>query len=258
VHAFHSLAYLDVEKSGSTYVSRFLRDFLDDDEVSFRKHVELEDRPPSGRLHVLSVRDPLDTYLSLYSYGCQGKGGLAGTVREAGLGHLYDGTPAGFDEWLDVVLDPAYAAALNPRSYEGSGVAEHTGLLSYRVARLSSPRARRWIRQVTSPDDFVARYREHTVVDVVLRNETLTEDLETLVLREELAWRPSRDVALEALRAQRRLNTSRRLDDDGRFEVPEDARRRVAARERLLTEVFGYDDGHRSSTTDPIQARSLA
>ncbi|WP_407316914.1 hypothetical protein UQW22_10625 [Isoptericola halotolerans] len=252
------MAYLDVEKSGSTYVSRFLRDFLDDDEVSFRKHVELEDRPPSGRLHVISVRDPLESYLSLYSYGCQHKGGLAGSVRAAGLGHLYDGTPAGFDRWLDVVLDPAYAGAMNPRSYQRSGVAEHAGLLSYRVARLSSPRARRWIRRVTSPEDFVARYREHTVVDVVLHNETLTEDLEALVQREDLAWRPSRDVALEALRAQRRLNTSRRLDDDARFEVPEDARRRVAARERLLTEVFGYDDGHRSSTTDPIQARSSA
>lgn len=258
MHAFHSLAYLDVEKSGSTYVSHFLRDFLDDDEVAFRKHVELEDRPPAGRVHVISVRDPLDTYLSLYSYGCQGKGGLAGTVREAGLGHLYDATAEGFDRWLDVVLDPAYAPALNPRGYHRSGVAPHAGLLSYRVARLSSPRPGRWIRRVTSPDDFVARFRANSVVDVVLRNESLTEDLETLVLREDLAWRPSREAALEALRAQRRLNTSRRLDNAGGFEVPADARRRVAARERLLTEVFGYDDGHRSSTSEPIQARSSA
>ncbi|GAA1991042.1 hypothetical protein GCM10009718_30980 [Isoptericola halotolerans] len=258
MHAFHSLAYLDVEKSGSTYVSRFLRDFLDDDEVAFRKHVELEDRPPAGRLHVISVRDPLDTYLSLYSYGCQGKGGLSGTIREAGLGHLYDGTAEGFDGWLDVVLDPAYASALNPRSYDKSGVAPHTGLLSYRVARLSSPRPRRWMRQATSADDFVARYRSNTVVDVVLRNESLTEDLEALVRRTDLEWRPSRAVALETLRAQRRLNTSRRLDDDGAFTVPHDARRRVAARERLLTEVFGYDDGHRSSTTEATHARSSA
>ncbi|WP_418276177.1 hypothetical protein ACNHYB_15125 [Isoptericola jiangsuensis] len=257
MHAFHSLAYMDVEKSGSTYVSRFLRDFLDDDEVAFRKHVELEDRPPAGRLHVISVRDPLDTYLSLYSYGCQGKGGLSGTIRQAGLGHLYDATPQGFDRWLDVVLDPARAEALNPRSYARCGVAEHVGLLSFRVARLSSPRPLRWMRAVTSTDEFLQAYREHSVVDVVLHNETLTQDLAALVRREDLAWRPSRDAALAALAAAERLNTSARLDSEAGFAVPQDARDRVAARERLLTEVLGYG-AHRTSTRSATQSMSAA
>jgi hypothetical protein len=257
VHAFHSLAYLDVEKSGSTYVSQFLRDFLDDDEVSYRKHVEVEDRPPAGRLHVISVRDPLDSYLSLYSYGCQGKGGLLGAMRKAGVENLYDGTAAGFDRWLDVVLDPARADHLNPGSYGRCGVAPHTGLLSFRVARLSGPRAMRWIRQVGSAAEFVAGYREHNVVDVVLHNETLTQDLTALVHREGLAWRPSREAALGALAAQARLNASSRLDADAGFEVPADARERVAERERLLTEVFGYD-AHRTSTSPDSQAMSAA
>jgi hypothetical protein len=255
VHAFHSLAYLDVEKSGSTFVSQFLCDFLDDDEVSFRKHVEMEDRPPAGRVHVISVRDPLDTYLSLYSYGCQGKGGLAGTMRDAGLGHLYDGTAGGFDRWLDAVLDPAEAMALNPSSYGRSGVAPHVGLLSFRVARLSTPRPLRWICAVTSTEDFLRTYRQRTVVDVVLRNESLTQDLAALVRREDLAWRPSREAALSALAAAERLNTSTRLDSDAAFEVPGDAWQRVAAREPLLTEVFGYAD-QRTSTRPAIQAVS--
>ncbi|PFG44072.1 hypothetical protein ATJ88_2790 [Isoptericola jiangsuensis] len=257
MHAFHSLAYLDVEKSGSTYVSQFLRDFLDDDEVSFRKHVEVEDRPPAGRLHVVSVRDPLDSYLSLYSYGCQGKGGLSGTMRDAGLGHLYDGTAAGFDRWLDVVLDPASADALNPRSYARTGVAPHTGLLSFRVARLTVPRALRWLRRVGSSEELVAGYRELSVVDVVLRNESMTQDLAALVRRDDLAWRPSRDAALAALAAQARLNTSSRLDADAGFAVPADAWERVAARERLLTEVFGYG-AHLTSTSRDSHATSAA
>ncbi|WP_278235152.1 hypothetical protein [Isoptericola sp. AK164] len=258
MHVFHTLAYLDVEKSGSTYVSQFLRDFLDDDEVWCRKHHEMEDRPPQGRLHVLSVRDPLDTYLSLYSYGCQRKGGLSGSLRDAGFGHLYDGTSDGFARWIDVVLDPAHASALNPPSYERRGVAEHTGLLSYRVARLSAPRPDRWMRDVGSAQEFVEAFRRHSVVDVVLRNETLPEDLESLVLREELAWRPSREAALTAVRAQHRLNTSARLDAGSGFDLPADVRDRVAARERLLTEVFGYGEGHRSSTTDAIHSTSSA
>ncbi|GAA4720734.1 hypothetical protein GCM10023216_07190 [Isoptericola chiayiensis] len=258
MHVFHSLAYLDVEKSGSTYVSQFLRDFLDDDEVWCRKHHEMEDRPPSGRLHVLSVRDPVDTYLSLFSYGCQGKGGLFGRLRDAGHGALYDGTAAGFDRWLDVVLDPGSAPVLDPPSYHRRGVAEHTGLLSYRVARLAAPRPDRWMRDVAAPEDFVAAYRDNSLVDVVLRNESLPQDLEALVLRADLAWRPTREAALTAVRAQQRLNTSARLDAGSGFAVRDDVRRRVAARERLLTEVFGYDDGHRTSTTDPIQATSRA
>jgi hypothetical protein len=257
VHAFHSLVYMDVEKSGSTYVSQFLRDFLDDDEVAFRKHVELEDRPPAGRLHVISVRDPLDTYLSLYSYGCQGKGGLSGTIRQAGFGHLYDSTPQGFDRWLDVVLDPGRAAILNPRSYARSGVAGHIGLLSFRVARLSSPRALRWMRAVSSTDEFLAAYREHAVADVVLHNETLVHDLAALVRREDLAWRPDREAALAALAAKDRLNTSRRLDTAAGFAVPDDAWDRVAAREHLLTDVFGYG-AHRTGTRSRTQATSAA
>jgi hypothetical protein len=255
VHAFHSLAYLDVEKSGSTYVSQFLRDFLDDDEVVFRKHVEVEDRLPAGRLHVISVRDPLDSYLSLYSYGCQGKGGLFGAMRNAGVENLYDGTADGFDRWLDVVLDPAGAHRLNPGSYGRSGAAPYTGLLSFRVARLSGPRALRWIRRVRSADEFVAAYREHHVVDVVLHNETLTQDLVALVGRDDLAWRPGREAALAALAAQDRLNASSRLDADAGFAVPDDAWDRVAARERLLTEVFGYG-AHRTSTRSASQAMS--
>ncbi|NNU27901.1 hypothetical protein [Isoptericola sediminis] len=258
MHAFHTLAYLDVEKSGSTYVSQFLRDFLDDDEVWCRKHHELEDRPPAGRLHVLSVRDPVDTYLSLFSYGCQGRGGLFGRLRDAGHGALYDGTAAGFDRWLDVVLDPASAAVLDPPSYHRRGVAEHTGLLSYRVARLAAPRPDRWMRDVGSPEEFVAAYRRHHVVDVVLRNESLPQDLEALVLRDDLSWRPSRQAALTAVRAQQRLNTSARLDSVPGFAVPADLRGRVTARERLLGEVFGYDHGHRTPTSESIQARSRA
>ncbi|WP_402466723.1 sulfotransferase family protein [Isoptericola aurantiacus] len=249
---------MDVEKSGSTYVSQFLRDFLDDDEVRFRKHAPMEDRPPEGRLHVLSVRDPFDTYLSLYSYGCQGKGGLSGTLRDAGLGGLYDGSSAGFSRWLEVVLDPQYSSALNPPTYHRSGVAPVAGLLSFRVARLSTVRPMRWISAVRSAEELVTEYAARVRADVVVRNESLIDDLEDLVRRPELRWRPSREVALEALSRTRRVNTSRRLDRDPGFSVPDDARRRVLDREPLLARYFRYDEGHRTSTNEATAARSSA
>lgn len=241
MHAFVSLAYLDVEKSGSTFVSQFLRDFLDDEEVSFGKHEPLEDVPPAGRLHVLSVRDPFDTYLSLYSYGCQGRGVLWRSLRKEGLGPLYDGSVDGFQRWLDVVLDPARAHLMRPSGYHRSGVAEHVGLLSYRVARLSAPRPMAWLSQVTSAEGLVAAYRERSVVDEVLRNETLAADLERLVRRPDLRWRPSRQAALAALGRPARVNASERVDRGPGFEVPAGAWEAVAEREPLLTQVFGYD-----------------
>ncbi|CAM3667968.1 hypothetical protein [Isoptericola cucumis] len=241
MHAFVSLAYLDVEKSGSTFVSGFLRDFLDDEEVGFGKHEPLEDSPPAGRLHVLSVRDPFDTYLSLYSYGCQGRGVLGRSLRREGFGVLYDGTAEGFRRWLDVVLDPAHAALMRPLGYHRSGVAEHVGLLSFRVARLSAPRPLEWLSQVGSADELVAAYRSRSVVDEVLRNESLVADLERLVRRPDLRWRPTREAALEALGGLARVNASERVDRGPGFTVPPGAWEAVAEREVLLTEVFGYD-----------------
>jgi hypothetical protein len=265
VHAFHTLVYLDVEKSGSTFVSQFLRDFLDDDEVVFAKHVPLWSAPPRECITVLSVRDPLDTYLSLYSYGCQGRGGLHGRLRDAGRGGLYDGTAAGFTRWAEVVLEPASAPFLDPPGYHRSGCAPHVGLLSYRTARLAVPRAAHVLRGATSAHDVVARFREHAAFDEVLRSETLADDLAALVRHPRLAWRPSRGAALEALRRPRRLNSSERLDRGEGFAVPTDVRERVYVREPILARVFGYGGepgraahAHRTSTSEAIQARSSA
>lgn len=242
VHAFRKMAYLDVEKTGSTYVSKFLRTFLDDEEVHVEKHGLLEDHPPADRLHVISVREPLDLYLSLFSYGCDKRGRVHEALVEAGRGDLYAPTGEAFGRWLDFVLDADNAHFLANRNYARSGCAPFVGLMSFRVARLAMPRPLEALVGVDSVDAFIDAYRKHSVVDEVLHTERLTEDLEAFVraYAGRLTWKPSTEAAIAELHKDRRVNASNRVDQDGSFVAPEGARAKVLARESLLAEVFGY------------------
>lgn len=242
MHAFRRIAYLDVEKTGSTYVSKFLRTYLDDEEVHVKKHGLLEPDPPRDRLHVISVREPVDTYLSLFSYGCEGRGRIYGSLSEAGRADLYQPTPEGFARWLEVVLDPDNATMLANRNYARSGCAPFMGLLSFRVARLAIPRPLETLSRIRSRDDVVEIYRAHTVVDEVLRTEQLIGDLERLVERYDgrLAWKPSKEAAIAELRKDQRVNASQRVDETEEFVVDDSVRELVVSREVLLAEEFGY------------------
>ncbi len=242
MHAFRKMAYLDVEKTGSTYVSKFLRTFLDDEEVHVEKHGLLEDQPPADRIHVISVREPLDLYLSLFSYGCDQRGRVHEALVAAGHGDLYAPTGEAFGRWLDLILDPANAHLLANRNYARSGCAPFVGLMSFRVARLAMPRPLEALAGVDGVDSFLDAYRKHSVVDEVLHTERLTEDLEAFVRAYDgrLTWKPSTEAAIAELHKDRRVNASNRVDEGDSFVVPAGARERVQAREPLLVEVFGY------------------
>jgi hypothetical protein len=241
VHAFRTMAYLDVNKTGSTFVSAFLRAHLDDEEVSFVKHGRIELRPPRGRLHLISVRDPVEQYLSLFSYGCDRKGDIHNRLLAHGWGDLYRRDQESFERWLDRVLDPANAWLL-AREYRLSGCARHVGLMSYRVARLAIPGSVVRLRAVRAPGDIVSVYRRHSVVDAVVHTETLAADLDSFVSATagQLPWKPSAEQARAALGTSARVNASRRVDDHG-ISVSSSAREAIRAREVLLVEEFGYE-----------------
>lgn len=237
------MAYLDVNKTGSTFVSAFLRDHLADEEVSFVKHGRIEAFPPKDRIHLITVRHPVDQYLSLFSYGCQGLGDVRNRLHARGWGDLYQPDQAGFRRWLDCVLDPTNAFVLS-REYRISGCAPHAGLMSYRVARLAIPMSIIRLRLVRSPQGMVDVYRKYSVVDAVAHTESLASDLEGFLLdyQTQLQWRPSFEDALAALRAKQRVNASKRVDDsDGEaVYADDDVRAQIEKREMLLISEFGY------------------
>jgi hypothetical protein len=86
---FESFCFLQNHKTGCTLVETFLRAHCSEDIVRYEKHWA----PParrSGKFHFVGVREPLDTYLSLFNYGLDGRGEIFLRLNAAGLGALYE------------------------------------------------------------------------------------------------------------------------------------------------------------------------
>ena len=68
-----NLIYLQLQKTGCSQVTRLLEETVGGEQR--RKHGRL-DEPLSGRLLVGSIRNPWDWYVSLWAFGCSGRGAI--------------------------------------------------------------------------------------------------------------------------------------------------------------------------------------
>jgi len=69
MHEFPNFVYLDVEKTGSTFIMTLLDEFISAPVVRREHHMPMEADCDRSKRYFISVRDPLDAYISLYSYG---------------------------------------------------------------------------------------------------------------------------------------------------------------------------------------------
>ncbi|GAA1860016.1 hypothetical protein [Myceligenerans crystallogenes] len=242
VQAYETFAYLDVEKTGSSFITGFLGEHVAERPTRERMHGMLEWSPPKDRVHVISVRDPVGAYASLYAFGCMGKGAMAGSIRRSGNGGLYTGRPEGLSGWLEFVLDPRNARHLDPRGYRWSGAHRCAGIMSFRIARLAVPNPLLRFRRARTPEEFLAVYDRYGVIDETIRMETLREDLEAFVRRYEgrIRWRRPADEVIAALWREHPRNMSTGLDRDELRRIAGRHRADILDREPLLTRRFGY------------------
>ena len=243
MHEFETFVYLDVPKTGSDFISSFLRKFCTENKIRSERHVGMEDDYDRSKFYFISVRDPLDQYLSLYSYGCQTDGQLYQRLSKKGFGHLYDGTWNGFQSWLDFVLEPENARLLGS-GYAGaqSGrISEFTGYQSYRVMTLAIPQADRLFATCETKDLMSAAYKSHNLVGHTVRHETFRPDLLTLVNKKLRSSISDLDEAIRYIETAQPRNASDRID---RYEVNptlgKKRQRRLEEREWLMYEIFGY------------------
>jgi hypothetical protein len=236
---FESFCFLQNHKTGCTLVETFLRTHCSEDIVRYEKHWAPPARRP-GKFHFVGVREPLDTYLSLFNYGLDGRGEMFVRLHADGLGALYAPGIDGFAEWLAHVLDPRKSAALYPPGC--AWMSSECGLLSARFLRLAIPGSQRgpggdWASRLAGPD----------AVDAVLRHETLVPQLRDLVCGPLRHAFVDQDAALAWLASPPRVNASQRRDRSGMPHVPAELRRRLAERERVL-----YDAFYRAQSPDRI------
>jgi hypothetical protein len=228
---FESLCYLQNQKTGCTFVETFLREFCSEGIVRYEKH-RAAPRHKSGKFYFVSVREPLDAYLSLYNYGLDGKGELFGRLRAAGRGDLYAKGIAGFGDWLDFVLDAANASLIYPQ--RGVPLARDLGLMSFRFLRLAAlgfEEAGAALQDKAAIRAFAERER---LVDAVIRYESMVPELQQLVsgpLRHAFADLPA---ALAWLERTPPINPSKRRDAQEALALPEDLHKKLREREWYL------------------------
>lgn len=242
MHEFQTFAYLPVPKTGTTFISRFLERFSKEKLVRLESHQPMETDCDRTKLYFISVRHPLDAYISLYSYGSQKRGKMGRKLRKLGFGNLYDGTSSGFNEWLNYVLQPENASVLDrPFAKVGGGrVAELIGLQSYRYLRLALPGGEALLTDCRSQNDVREVHAHNKLARYTIRHETFTRDLCTLV-RGPLSYAITDvDEAVSFIENTPPINSSRRIDEDQKIALEDRVKRAFVEREWFLREEFGY------------------
>ena len=99
---FGRIIYLDVEKTGSTFISKFLQENMACQRVRKVKHGRIGNDFKKDSFYFISVRNPLSQYLSLYRYGCGGKGGSTNHWRKASTRNFINPTKSRFSSGCDL------------------------------------------------------------------------------------------------------------------------------------------------------------
>ncbi|HEU4322279.1 MAG TPA: hypothetical protein VFS21_03935 [Roseiflexaceae bacterium] len=265
------LIYLDLHKTGGTQIQQLLAAT-----VGGQQSVQHQRLPPELRdAYVIgSVRNPWDWYVSLWAYGCAGRGWLylrlarrqpvlwrpfhSGRTLRRARGPLRlrsplprrrraevwracyadSNDPALFRTWLARVLDPAYRVDLG-EGYARSAAWRAAGLMTYRYLRLYSGELGPLMSagRPADLDALRAFAAEHTLLRAAVRTERLEEDLIAALVGAGYQL-SSGQQALIRERAHSRANRSAHRAAAEYYD-PATAQL-VAERERLLIERYGY------------------
>jgi hypothetical protein len=244
VQEFENVAYVDLQKTGSTTIKAVLRDLLDEPQLDRSGHGAPRADYDRSKLTFISVRDPLSIYISLFNFATMKNGGsLYRSLRRTGRESLFAPSLDAFERWLEFVLDPRNAASLK-HSYAECAARETIGLLSFRLLHVSVPNAlKKMKRDKFKEKDALRALLGRRVWREEVRTETLGRDLFAFLSRhaDDLRFRvplPPEEAFLAALP---RKNVSGKIEGLIAANIAPALRRRIREREWLFYETFGYD-----------------
>lgn len=222
---YETFCYLQNHKTGCTFVEEFIRGFTTETLRQYNKHLAPDVRAPD-KFYFVNVREPVDTYLSLFNFGLDGQGEVRRRLELAKLDYLYRPRDVyAFDEWLIRMLNRRFSSKIYP---ELASFLADNGLVSMRFLHLAT-------FNFSQPEP---------AVDRVLKYETLRNDL-TAVVKDDLAHAIT-DLpgALEWISGTPPINTSRRREKTDRFVLRRRTVDALLARERVMYERFYPLAGH--------------
>jgi hypothetical protein len=176
---FGRIIYLDVEKTGSTFISKFLQENMACQRVRKVKHGRIGNNFKKGSFYFISVRNPLSQYLSLYRYGCGGKGAIYESLAKSEHTQLYQPDKESFQQWLRFVLSAENARHLGAE-YQAVDT-ELMGLQTFRFLTLSFQNPLKKLKPIHDYATLCGLYEKKRIHSFVVRNESLRADMEILV-----------------------------------------------------------------------------
>lgn len=260
------LIYIQLQKTACTHIASQLAETFGGEQVGKHNPATAE-QLKSNAYFVSSIRNPWDWYLSLWTFGVQGRGDLmrrltkkhyARVLKSAvanpkanygGLFYelnkdtgfwqsLYDcsDNPASFRKWLRLIHDPSQSRFLG-EGYADTGLAGLCGFMTHRYLQLCC-RDSAYLgsrRSIADYADLVRFEREHCYIDFFVRQESLEDDLCAAIEK----VRPLTLAEEERIRAAKKTNTSKRSLSISDYYDGETLGL-VSERDRLLIEKFGY------------------
>lgn len=259
------IVFVELHKTACTHIRNLLVELVGG-RLEGKHNPPGDDQFLPGRAFFGSVRDPWEWYVSLWSYGCDGRGGMfsLSTHRRGLRGRGWKRNPVGaaaavwqdlrgrdpggwerlythtddaetFRAWLERMMDPRYKTHL-PLRYGNPSIMDYAGLLTYRYVHLFCRGPQPQLGGGRSVEDLVEYDRERCFITHFIRNERLEEDL--LEALRACGVYVGAEAEARVLSAGR-TNTSSRRRPASFYYTPETAAL-VARKEKVLVERFGY------------------
>jgi len=232
--------YLELHKTGCTHTRKILNTVLDGELIG--SHNRAPESLFDGRIFLGSVRNPWSWYVSLWAFGCRGRGELYHRLIRSNPDfwkprYSDPDSASCFRDWLHAIMDHEMSMQVDP-IYGRFPFAMIAGLMTFRYLTLFCHKRTEpiEINRLLLYSQLASYERERNFIRHFIRNESLESDifrildLHGVVLAEE---KRSEIIALE------RSNQSPRLHGTPYY-YDGDSERLVARKDRLIIDKFGY------------------
>jgi hypothetical protein len=182
--SYDSFIYLDLEKTGCTFLRETLKVICASRPVQDIKHLPLQALPAVPR--IMTIRHPLNYYVSLWKYGLDGRGGFYEACRSSHPMAFADGSPRSFRCFLNLALNAGTIIfGRQPLSLDIYTLR----IINQLVPLADRPAFENSLDGDLSPGALMTRLQPFAP-DALIRTESLNEDFHRLVNAGRLSFIP--------------------------------------------------------------------